>query len=182
MPDKALNVFEQMSVDPNNVIHRLVFVACAKLANERAVNLGKKLLRQILPTSTNDHTAFDSAIHMLMRFGEMKRAEDLFKSVKNKDISIYTAMMKAYNLNKQPLKSLELFDEMKQQHLIPDEMTFISLMNACSQLGIRTICQSLAAQIPSHFYVKQSISNALIDMWACIDCHRFQDGCLPFLG
>ena len=170
MFDKALDLYEQMSVKPNNVIYTLTFRACAELASDRAIRIGETLLAQILQTSAPDNIVLSSAIHMLMKFGNTKQAEHLFQSIKDKDITTYASMMKVYNLNKQPLKTLQLLQTIKQQGLTPDVVIFTLCIDACSQVGILTVCQELAAQIPSHLQGNPMICDALIDMWVGVQC------------
>ncbi len=172
MSEKALDLFEQMSSNPNDVIYTIIFNACAQLQNDRGKNVGKKVLDQILNKSGVDNVVLNSAIHMLMSFGDVKSAEQLFESIKKNDVIGYGAMMKGYNLNNNPLKCLKLFEKMKKQDIIPDEITFNLLISACAQVGILSRCQSIVAQIPSYLYNKQRISSALIDMWASIDCYK----------
>ncbi len=93
MNDKALDLFEQMSVTANNVIYAIIFKACAQLANERAVILGKKLLDEVLNGSKANNIVLTSAVHMLMRFGDVHGAEHYFESIKEKDVISYGAMM-----------------------------------------------------------------------------------------
>ncbi len=107
---------------------------------------------------------------MLMSFGDVTRAEHLFELIKEKNTVSYGTMMNGYNRNNEPLKCLKLFEEMKQQDVVPDEITFILLIRACSQIAILPVCQSVVAKIPLHLYDKQRIGTALIDMWASIDC------------
>ena len=176
MGEKALDLFEQMSVNPDNIIYPIAFKVCAELANKRAMDLGKKLLHAILHTPVADHDVLSSAIHMLMRFGDMKRAEHLFQSIQHKDISTYSSMMKVYNLNKQPRKTLQLLEIIKQQGIVPDATIFTLSINACSQLGLLAVCRSLVTQIPSHLQIKPAILSALTNMWVniyrCIFLYR----------
>ena len=180
MTDKTLDLFEQMPVTPDNVIYTIIFMACGSLANERSMSVGKTLFNQILDKISTHNCLWSSAIYMLIKFGDMKRAEQLFQSLKDKDISTYASMMKIYNLNKQPLKTLQLFQSIKQ-NLVPDATVFIACINACSQLGILTVCQSLVAQIPSHLQTDSTILNALIGMWVSV-CHcTLSRSCFVFL-
>ena len=181
MPEKTLDLFEQMSVNPNDIIHTIVFNACALLANERSMSIGKKLLNQISNELSMNNNLWASGTHMLIKFGDIKRAEDLFQSLQDKDIFTYAFMMKVYNLNKQPLKTLQLFQNIKQQNLVPDSAIFNSCINACSQLGILRVCQSLVAQIPSHLQTDSTILNTLIDMWASAHRCTFLRSCFVFL-
>jgi len=186
MSDKALDLFEQISPDPDNVIYIVIFNACAQLKNDRAKKVGKKVLDQILNKSVTNNVVLTSAIHMLMNFGDVKSAEQLFESIKKNNVVSYGVMMKGYNLNNNPLKCLKLFEKMKKQDIIPDEIIFILLIRACSQLSMLSICQSIVAQIPSYLYNNQRICSALIDMWASIHCYKclstLFNFCIYFIG
>ena len=168
MPDKTLDLFENMSLTPDNIIYTIVFKACAQLANERAVHIGKKLLTQLSNEPSMNNHLWSSATHMLIRFGDIERAEHLFQSLKDKDIVTYASMMRIYNLNKQPFKTLQLFQSVKQQNLVPDATVFTSCINACAHLGILAVSQSLVRQIPAHLQRDSMILNGLIDMWASV--------------
>ena len=93
MADKALDLFEKMSVNPNNFIHAIVFKACASLANERSVSIGKKLLNQISNELPMNNIISSSAVHMLTRLHDIQSAERIFERTKNKDAVAYGAMM-----------------------------------------------------------------------------------------
>ena len=93
MPEKALDVHEKMSVKSNEVTHLIAFNACAALANERAKTLGKKLLKQ-MPRSFLEHeNLVNSAMDMLMKFGDVAQAEHLFKLLKKKTIVSYGTIL-----------------------------------------------------------------------------------------
>ncbi|CAF4383503.1 unnamed protein product, partial [Rotaria sordida] len=106
MYDKALDLFEQMPLNPNNVIHIIVFNACAQILNDRGEEIGRNLLHQMPKHFHNDNVLLTSAIDMLMKFGDVQSAEKLFRMIKKKDIVLYGAMMNGYNINNEPLKCL----------------------------------------------------------------------------
>ena len=93
MPEKALDLFESIPVKSNEVVHLIMFNACATLANERAKTLGRALLMQ-MPRSFLEHeNLVNSAIDMLMKFGQVAQAEHLFKLLKKKTIVSYGAIL-----------------------------------------------------------------------------------------
>jgi len=176
MAEKVFDLLDEMIIQPNAITLTIIFNTCAQVNNDRARKIGNKLLNQMLNNFPNDTILLTSAIHMLMSFGDVKSAEQLFESIKKKDVVSYGAMMKGYNLNNDPLRCLKLLKEMKQQGVIPNEIIFILAIGACSQICMLSICESIVAQIPSYLFNNQRISNALIDMWASIDCYK----CLNF--
>jgi pentatricopeptide repeat protein len=157
MCEKALDLFEKMSFKSNSIINTTIFNACAQLKNDRGKSIGYHLLDQILNKSETSEITMSSAIFMLMVYSDVTHAEQLFRMIQNKCTSTYASMMRTYNLNNQPLKTLKLFEEVKQQNIIPNEIVFVSLIGACAQIGILSICQSVVDQIPMSFYDKAYI-------------------------
>jgi hypothetical protein len=94
MSERALDLFEQMPFDPNDVIYIIILSACAQLANDRAMRIGQNLLDQIPNDFRNHNVLLNSALHMLMRFGDVNRAEHFFELIKKKDSISYNVMMK----------------------------------------------------------------------------------------
>ena len=123
LSENVLDLFEGMSVNADDVIYLIVFSACARLSDERATQIAKKLLKQISKNIADNDILLASAIHMLMRFGDVRHAEELFQINKN-NVTTCRMMMKGYNLNNQPLKSITLFQKIKQENIIDDEMLF----------------------------------------------------------
>lgn len=100
--------------------------------------------------------------------GEMESAWKLFNEVPQKDVVTWNAMIAGYVLFGECGKALEMFEQMKNAGEKPDEVTMLSLLNACAdlgdlQVGIK-IHWSLSQMATSGFNVL--LGNALIDMYA----------------
>jgi DNA-binding ferritin-like protein (Dps family) len=178
MFDKALDLFEEMSFDRDEVIETIVFQACAHLSNDRAQRIGKKLLQQMPANLDNDRT-LTSAIHMLMKFGDVKSAEDIFEQSTKKNIFTYGAMMQGnilrcifnhncFNLgyveNKMFEKTLDLFEQLS---LNPDRATYIIVLNACAHLSndrSKELGKKLLEQMPNSLRNHINIRNIEIHM------------------
>ena len=93
MADGTFDLFEQLSVNPNNIIYTIVFKACASLPNERSIRIGKELLDQISNTLPMDNVLSNTAVHMLMRFRDIQGAERIFETTNKKNVITYGAMM-----------------------------------------------------------------------------------------
>jgi hypothetical protein len=96
MPEKVLQMFDTITVQPNQVIATILFNACAKVADAHAMNVGKRMLDQLPAIFTEDHILMNSATDMLMKFGEVEEAEKIFKKIKRKNSIVYGAMMQGY--------------------------------------------------------------------------------------
>ncbi|CAF4351568.1 unnamed protein product, partial [Rotaria sordida] len=62
MPEKMLDLFDQMNIQPDQAVFNTLFSACARVANGRAKEIGRKLLQQMPKHFYNDHVLLTSAI------------------------------------------------------------------------------------------------------------------------
>ncbi|CAF5174162.1 unnamed protein product [Rotaria magnacalcarata] len=166
MFEKALDLFEEIDIELGDVTYTIVFNACAKLCNDRAMKIGKRLLAKMPENYRNDNITSTSAIDMLMKFGDVESAERMFRSIKAKGTTIYGALMNGYNLNGESWKCFKIFEEMKEKDIIPDEIEWNILIGACSKSGMLHHCQYIVNQIPLNIQNKIRTQNALIDMWS----------------
>ncbi|CAF1495639.1 unnamed protein product, partial [Rotaria sordida] len=113
----------------------------------------------------NNNVLLTSAIDMLMKFDDVQSAEKLFRMIEKKNIVTFGAMMNGYNINNEPLKCLQLLEDIKQHGFILNECVSIILINACARLGMISKCQLIIDQVPSYLYNNQQIRNSLIHMW-----------------
>ncbi|CAF4550201.1 unnamed protein product, partial [Rotaria magnacalcarata] len=165
MFEKSLDLFEQIDIELDDVTYTIAFNCCAKLCNIRAMKIGKKLLAEMPENYRNDNITSTSAIDMLMKFGDVESAERFFRSIKAKGADIYGALMNGYNLNGESWKCFKIFEEMKEEDIIPDEIAWNILIGACSKSGMLHHCQYIVNQVPLNIQNKILIQNALIDMW-----------------
>ncbi|CAF1240268.1 unnamed protein product [Rotaria magnacalcarata] len=159
MCDKALDLFEEITLNLSDVSYTIIFNACAQLSTDRAIKVGRKLLDEMPKKFENDNYIQNSTIDMLMKFGDARSAENLFQMIQKKNIITYGTMMNGYNINNEPLKSLKLFEDMKRDDINADAIVLIILIGACARIGMLSKCQSIVAQIPLHFYENQRIRN-----------------------
>lgn len=109
------------------------------------------------------------------RMGDFDAARDLFDSLPSKDIATWNALISAYEQNGNPNEAIAIFNELQLSKAAkPDEVTLVSTLSACSQLG----AMELGGWI--HVYMKKEgmrlnrhLVTALIDMYSkCGDLKR----------
>ncbi|CAF1689007.1 unnamed protein product [Adineta ricciae] len=113
----------------------------------------------------NNDFVITSAIHMLMKFDLVNDAERLFRQVKIKSALTYHAMINGYSQLDELDKCFQLFDQMKSDRIVPNEVVFLSMIGVCAKIAIRSVSQSIVDQIPADLKASQNIQNALISMW-----------------
>ncbi|KAH1128985.1 hypothetical protein J1N35_000363 [Gossypium stocksii] len=116
-----------------------------------------------------DLVSWNVMITAYAKRGEMESARKLFNEVLKKDVVTWNAMIAGYVLSGECKKALEMFEEMKTVGERPDEVTMLSLLNACADLG------DLQVGMKIHWSLSEMVSssgfnvllgNALIDMYA----------------
>ncbi|CAF3905183.1 unnamed protein product, partial [Rotaria sp. Silwood1] len=166
MSEKALDLFEKIDLKLDDVTYVIVFNACAKLANDQAMKIGKKLLDDMPNNYRNNNIVLNAAMDMLMKFGDVQSAERIFDSIKKKNIISYGALMNGYNINSKPWKCFKILEEMKQEGVVLNEHTCNILIGTCSKIGMIRQCQYIIDQIPLHIQNLKQIQTSLINMWS----------------
>ncbi|CAF3883915.1 unnamed protein product [Rotaria sordida] len=165
MSEKTLDLFEQIHLKLDTVTYTIVFNACSQLANDRAKKIGKKLFDEMPDNYRNDNVVLTSATHMLMKFGEAESAERVIKLMRNKDVITYGALMNGYNMNGEPWKCFEVWEEMKQRDIVLNEIIWTILIGACSKIGMIRQSQYILHQVPLHIQNQKQVQNSVIHMW-----------------
>ena len=93
MPEKVLDLYDSMVVEPNAHCLSVLFIASGQVNNERAKKIGGELLKQMPKESRKDIVLLTSVLSMLMNFGAIGKAENWFASIESKNIVTYGAMM-----------------------------------------------------------------------------------------
>jgi pentatricopeptide repeat protein len=135
-----------------------LYASCAKM--DIAGKLYNGMPRKDLVSST------------AMVFGYAKNrkieiARSIFDGMPEKDVVSWSAMISGYAERNQPNEALSLFSDMQEHGIRPDEVTVLSAISACANLG------SLDKAIWIHSFTENNgltkilrIGNALIDTFA----------------
>ena len=167
MPTRAIELFRNLPSQPNATVITIVLNACAKVANQEAMTLGRDLLERFSSGFADNEILMSAAIDMLMKFGDIKEAERLFSQQKNPSTSIYGIMMNGYNFNSRFTKCLTLFEQVQRRGLTIDESIAMAVVSACAKTGLISTCRRMIESIPKHLQEKTQLKNLLIDMWVC---------------
>ncbi|XP_026416793.1 putative pentatricopeptide repeat-containing protein At3g49142 [Papaver somniferum] len=74
----------------------------------------------------------NALIDMYAKAGDLNSAVLLFENVKNKNLVTWTTMISGYGMHGLGTEAAEAFNAMKKTGIIPDGVTFIALLSACS--------------------------------------------------
>ncbi|KAM6579071.1 hypothetical protein CsatB_030908 [Cannabis sativa] len=76
-----------------------------------------------------------SLVEMYASCGNLEYAIKVYDSVKIRDLVLWTTMINAYGMYGHGKKAIDLFRKMEDEGLVPDHITFLALLYACSHSG-----------------------------------------------
>lgn len=97
LPSKALDLIDKIEPPVSDVMLTIIFTVCAAASSdEKAIQLGNRFYRETTAIETKNLNTINAILNMLMKFGQLKEAEQLFQSLKNKDQITMGAMIKGF--------------------------------------------------------------------------------------
>ncbi|KAJ7562637.1 hypothetical protein O6H91_03G078200 [Diphasiastrum complanatum] len=134
---EALGLYEQMKqldVQPDNVLYVVLLNACASIA---ALDQGKQLHSDIIRSGFELGGIVDNAlIDMYAKCGCIEDAREVFVKMNERDVVSWTAMISGYAEEGLGKEALTLWEQMQREGMKPNEVTYASILSACSHSGL----------------------------------------------
>ncbi|XP_040968555.1 pentatricopeptide repeat-containing protein At5g04780, mitochondrial [Gossypium hirsutum] len=135
--EEALLLFhraQKMEVEHDHFILSSIICGCAGLA---ALIEGKQVHAIISNTGfcSNIFVA-SSLIDMYAKCGSVEEAYTVFLNVEDKNVVSWNAMISGFAKHARALEAMISFEKMQQMGLYPNEVTYISVLSACSHMGL----------------------------------------------
>lgn len=134
---EAVDLFEEMragNVKPDFLTMTDVLSACAHLGSlERGNKLHIYAKDRRLDSSPHVTTAL---IVMYAKCGSTLKALEVFYKSQYKDIYCWNAIIAGLGFHGYGYSALKLYDKMRENCIMPDDITFIGLLNACAHAGL----------------------------------------------
>ncbi|XP_068658123.1 pentatricopeptide repeat-containing protein At4g21065-like [Aristolochia californica] len=128
------NRMKEEGVVPDKVTLVTTAYACAKLG---AMHKAKYIHDYVLERKFSLDVILGTAmIDMYAKCGSVESARQIFDMMKEKNVVSWSAMISAYGIHGFGQKALELFPLMLQSGILPNRITFVSVLYACSHAGL----------------------------------------------
>ncbi|KAJ7974931.1 Pentatricopeptide repeat-containing protein [Quillaja saponaria] len=137
-PKEALSLFHELQhstiAKPNEVTLVCALSACAQLG---AMDLGGwiHVYTKKHGIKLNCHLT-TSLIDMYAKCGDLDKALEVFYSVEQKDVYVWSAMIAGLAMHGCGRAALDLFSRMLEDDVIPNGVTFTNVLCACSHAGL----------------------------------------------
>ncbi|XP_061357917.1 pentatricopeptide repeat-containing protein At5g16860 [Gastrolobium bilobum] len=136
----ALQLFSQMfkvdnSIKPNDFTLSCALMACARLA---ALRLGRQIHAYVLRNRYDSVILFvaNCLIDMYSKSGDVDTAQIVFDNMPERNAVSWTSLITGYGMHGRGEDALRVFDEMRKVALVPDGITFLVVLYACSHSGM----------------------------------------------
>ncbi|KAJ8772070.1 hypothetical protein K2173_027247 [Erythroxylum novogranatense] len=151
-------------VRPNNFTYPFLFIACANLSELNIGRMGHGMVFKI-GLETDDHVCH-SMITMYARCWELGSARKVFDEISDRDLVSWNSMISGYSKMGFAKEAVGLFKEMRESGFEPSEMTLVSVLTACGDLGDLSFGTSVESYVVEKKMTLNSyIGSALIDMY-----------------
>ncbi|KAK9125115.1 hypothetical protein Scep_013961 [Stephania cephalantha] len=145
----AFKLFGHMRLtqaQPNSFTFGGLFNACATI---NSYEMGKQCHCLALKFGLETDMVVGSAIiDMYSKCGVMSDALQMLRCMPEKDVVCWNAMICGFAQNGEAVKALNLFEEMVQSKVAPNDATFIGVLSACNHGGlVNKGCQYFADMI-----------------------------------
>ena len=135
--EEGLKLFNQMKsegFEPCNYAFTGAITSCALLG---ALENGRQLHAQLVRLGFDSNlSAGNALITMYARCGVMEAANALFLTKPCVDSVSWNAIIAALGQHGHGVQALELFEQMLKAGILPDRITFLTILSACSHAGL----------------------------------------------
>nr|AAT64016.1 putative pentatricopeptide repeat protein [Gossypium hirsutum] len=119
---------------PDSRTMACVLPACASLS---ALERGKEIHGYILRNGySSDRHVANALVDLYVKCGVLGLARLLFDMIPSKDLVSWTVMIAGYGMHGYGNEAIATFNEMRDAGIEPDEVSFISILYACSHSGL----------------------------------------------
>ncbi|CAK9149148.1 unnamed protein product [Ilex paraguariensis] len=135
--DEAVTLFRLMqreNLSPDSVTLICLLQAFAQLG---FLNLAKEVHCLVQRVSLDiGIPVINSLITAYSKCGKLDMSRVLFEHMAGRCLVSWNTMIAAYGMHGRCVQALKLFDQMKKENVVPDDLTFRSVLAACSHSGL----------------------------------------------
>ncbi|KAJ7536557.1 hypothetical protein O6H91_12G073800 [Diphasiastrum complanatum] len=178
--EQAINLFQQMQqtgIPPNKVAFLVVLKACARIPS---LKQGKQLHLDIIKSGFGSDVSIASTlVDMYAKCGCVDNARYVFDNMHERNVVSWTAIIAGYAQHGLGKEALDLYEQMKQEGVQPDNVTYVVLLKACAGMAALQQGKQLHLDIiEAGFESDAIVGSTLVDMYA--KCGRIEDACRVF--
>lgn len=131
---EALALFRSLDFEPNEIAIATILSVCTQLG---LAGFGKQIHGYVFRIQVHTNPFVIAAlVDSYSNSGRLERVATVFQSSSEKSVAAWNSMMSAYGFHSKGQDAIKLFHEMILSGTRPNKSTFISLLSACSHVGL----------------------------------------------
>ncbi|KAG6470542.1 pentatricopeptide repeat-containing protein At1g08070, chloroplastic-like [Zingiber officinale] len=146
-----------------------VLTACGRLGD---LDLGKWIGEYVEANGLKECQNLATAlVDMYAKCGEVETARKLFDEMPHPDVVAWSAMISGYTQANRSREALALFHDMQKAIVEPNEVTMVSVLSSCADLGALEMGKWVHSYIKrKNFQFAVNLGTALVDFYAKCGC------------
>ncbi|KAH0942385.1 hypothetical protein HID58_002022 [Brassica napus] len=167
-PEEALRVFDEMcryGTEPDEIALGSVVSACASLGVlEKATWVHEYTHRNGFESSL---TVNNALINMYAKCGGLDAARGVFEEMPTKNVVSWSSMINAFSMHGEANDALALFARMKQEHVEPNDVTFVGVLYGCSHSGLVEEGKKIFASMTNEYNITPKLEHygCMVDLF-----------------
>ncbi|KAE9445676.1 hypothetical protein C3L33_22431, partial [Rhododendron williamsianum] len=133
----ALGLFDKMVSEgfkPNVATLVTILSACSHIASlEKGEQIHSYAKDEGFELDISLSTAL---VDMYAKCGQLDKSRKIFDAIKEKDAISWNVMISGYGMHGDAESAIEIFQQMKQSNVRPNELTFLAVLSACTHAGL----------------------------------------------
>jgi pentatricopeptide repeat protein len=153
-------------VQPNYVTVVTYLALCARVAN---LQHGRELHTHIIKYGFKGYCLlWNSLIDMYSKSGRLLIAQNVFDTMDDRDMISYTSMIAGYGMQGKGTAALQIFRQMIDSGIMPDDIIMVTVLSACSHSGLVHEGEELFDKMVNSYGIKPQMEHysCMVDLYA----------------
>ena len=160
-PTKAMEIFHRMQIDddvqPDEIALLAALSACAQLGALRTGEwihqyIQRRRLEKPIPL-------MNSLIDMYAKSGSIVKALEVFEGMARRTVITWTTLISGMALHGLAVEALQIFRRMEEEHISPNDVTFVAVLSACSHAGLVSMGRTLFHRMRCRYNIRPRIEH-----------------------
>ncbi|KAG6532165.1 pentatricopeptide repeat-containing protein At3g12770-like isoform X1 [Zingiber officinale] len=152
---EGLALFCQMNMEgvpPDTITLLVVLGACSRML---ALTFGMSLHAHIIRRGHRNMVYVGTAlVNLYAKCGSLESSRQVFDEMPVKNLVSWSAMISGYGLHGRGKEAVACFNEMKEHGIRPDEVSFTSILSACSHTGLVNEGKEIFYEMSKVYFLK----------------------------
>ncbi|KAI5073908.1 hypothetical protein GOP47_0011921 [Adiantum capillus-veneris] len=167
--EKALECYGQMQfegIPANSVTFACTLKACIYAGTLlKALEIHEEAIKRGL--ANTDQLVGNALVDMYANFGFLSKAREVLVSLRHRDVVSWNSLISGYVMHGHGKEALASHDQMQQEGISSDDVTFVCCLKACASLRAIQEGEKFHAEIARRgYYGSEHVAHVLVDMYA----------------